>query len=341
MPKLNAQQSNTLSSLTSTSLSAGLTGQGLLPKITLKQLAIFVSIYQTGSTSAASEQLHLSQSAVSSALSELEERLTMPLFERIGRRLHKNENAHAIYTQAQAILGQCSALEQYHSYQAGRIHLGASTTIGNNVMPSLIQQLYTQMPDAQVTAFIGNTQDVVDQVEQLTVDLGLVEGKPRATDTKVIEQRAWRTDKLVVFAKKDSQWLAGMQPTLIQNQTDNADSQHYVYQVTPEQLSGLPLLVREPGSGTRQVIDEQLLQFIPQANVMMAVQQSEAVRNMVKADIGIGCLSQYVIDSELKQGSLVAIEVEGIDLQRVWWAIWHKDSFKSKLWQHFATQLGI
>ena len=71
-----------------------------LPKITLKQLAVFVSIYQTGSTSRASEQLHLSQSAVSSALGELEMRLQMPLFERVGRRLNPHSNAHPVYVQA-------------------------------------------------------------------------------------------------------------------------------------------------------------------------------------------------------------------------------------------------
>ncbi|MBO6199940.1 MAG: LysR family transcriptional regulator, partial [Psychrobacter sp.] len=78
----------------------------LLPRITLKQLSVFVSIYQTGSTSRASEALHLSQSAVSSALTELEARLQMPLFERVGRRLNQHPNAHPIYIQAQAILGQ-------------------------------------------------------------------------------------------------------------------------------------------------------------------------------------------------------------------------------------------
>lgn len=103
----------------------------ILPKITLKQLSVFVSIYQTGSTSRASEQLHLSQSAVSSALAALEERLQMPLFERVGRSLNPHSNAQAVYVQAQAILGQALTLEHYHKHQAGQLHIGASTTIGN------------------------------------------------------------------------------------------------------------------------------------------------------------------------------------------------------------------
>lgn len=297
-----------------------------VPKITLKQLAVFVSIYQTGSTSRASEELHLSQSAVSSSLTELESRLQMPLFERVGRRLNQHPNAHPIYIQAQAILGQSLTLEHYHQYQAGQIHIGASTTIGNYVLPSLLGKLYEALPDANVDMYIANTQEVVSEVEQLNIDIALVEGMPRPIDMKVIEQHKWRTDTLVIFAKRDSKWLQG-----IATYSEDEDC----YQLTINQLAQLPLLVREAGSGTRQIIDEQLLKYLPNAEVVKAIHQSEAIKHMVSADIGLGCLSQHVIETELATGTLVQVNVAGIDLSRTWWLVWHKARHQSPIWQTF------
>lgn len=302
----------------------------MLPKITLKQLSVFVSIYQTGSTSRASEELHLSQSAVSSALTELESRLQMPLFERVGRRLNQHPNAHPIYIQAQAILGQALTLEHYHKHQTGQIHIGASTTIGNYVLPPLLAKLYAALPDAHIDMYIANTQEVVGEVEQLNIDIALVEGMPRPTDMKVIEQRAWRTDTLMIFTKRDSKWLTGM---AAYNDADNC------YELSIAQLAKLPLLVREAGSGTRQIIDEQLLKHLPDAEIVMAIQQSEAIKHMVSADIGLGCLSQHVIQAELTEGALVQVKVAGIDLSRTWWLVWHKARHQSPIWQSFIDIL--
>lgn len=300
-----------------------------VPKITLKQLSVFVSIYQTGSTSLASEQLHLSQSAVSHALTELEDRLHMPLFERVGRRLSRHPNADAVFIQAQAILGQALTLEHYHQHRAGQICIGASTTIGNYALPPLLAQLYARLPDAHIDLYIANTKEVVTEVESLNIDMALVEGMPRPSDSKAIEQRAWRTDTLVLFAKQNSQWL----------NISDYDHHERCYRLSRQALAKLPLLVREVGSGTRQIIDEQLLQQLPEANTVMAIGQSEAIKNMVSADIGIGCLSQHVITAELAAGTLAAVKVPDIDLMRTWWLVWHKARHQSPIWQMFIDMI--
>lgn len=296
-----------------------------IPKITLKQLAVFVSIYQLGSTSRASVALNLSQSAVSSALMTLEERLQMPLFERVGRTLNPHPNARAFFIQAQAILGQAQSLEHYYQHKAGQLTIGASTTIGNYVLPTILAKLYEDMPDADIKVFIANTQEVVSDVEQLNIDIALVEGMPRPEDSHAVERKAWRTDDLVLFAKPDSQWL----------ERAYFDEATNCYEMAKQTLGKVPLLVREMGSGTRQVIDEQLLKQLPESINLMAIQQSEAIKNMVLADIGIGCLSQIVIDSELSEGTLVQVKVMGIDLARSWWLVWHKARHQSPIWQRF------
>ena len=104
----------------------------------------------------------------------------------------------------------------------------------------------------------------------------------------------------MVFAKRDSQWLSGLAAY-------HADE--HCYELNIEQLARLPLLVREAGSGTRQIIDEQLLKHLPHAEVVRAIQQSEAIKHMVSADIGLGCLSQHVIEIELAAGKVVTSKI--------------------------------
>lgn len=322
-----------------------------LPKITLKQLAVFTSVYELGSTSAASDELFLSQSAVSSALTQLEERLQMPLFERVGRRLEPHAYAEQIYVQAQAILGQISSLEQYHEHQGGQIRIGASTSIGNYVLPKLLAKLALTMPNADVDVRIANTKEIIAEVEQLRVDIALVEATPHPSNVKVLTQQVWRTDELVVFAKQGSRWLTPFerhasqktQSNKLKNLPPHDEPLPTVltsYELSTEQLASLPFIVREAGSGTRQIIDEKLLRHLPGVKVIMEIEHSEAIKRMVSADIGLGCLSQHVIEQELAAGELVQIEVAGLELSRQWWLVWHHASHQSTLWHHFVDILN-
>ena len=306
----------------------------MLPKISLKQMAVFASVYETGSTVDASDVLNLSQSAVSSALTAFEERLNLPLFERVGRRLEPHPYTQQIYIQVQAVLGQALSIEHYRKHQAGQMRIGASTTIGNYVLPEVIATMQQQLPDADIELHIANTQEVVAEVEQLRVDIALVEATPHPSNFKVLTQKRWRNDKLMVFARRDSRWLTPYVTALNQaNKTSLGKS----YQLTTTELARLPMIVRETGSGTRQSIDELLLQYLPDVQVVMEIAQSEAIKRMVMADIGVGCLSQHVIEHELASGELVVVEVAGLDLSRQWWMVWHTACHQSALWQHFVA----
>ena len=147
------------------------------PRVTLRQWAVFAAIAQCETTTAAGEQLGLSQSAVSSALAELESTLGHPLFDRHARRLHLNALGRQLLPQAQALLDHADALERATVQPNVRLKLAASSTIGNYVLPALLASFRQQIaPDSQLDVLIGNTQDVVDAVQRFEVDIGLIEG---------------------------------------------------------------------------------------------------------------------------------------------------------------------
>ncbi|WP_010373176.1 LysR substrate-binding domain-containing protein, partial [Xanthomonas vasicola] len=175
-------------------------------RLTLRQLLIFTAVADTGSTTAAGERVALSQSATSGALNELESLLGAQLFDRIGKRLLLNDNGRALLPQARALLDGVQEIEsQFGLGAAGvataplltRLRVGASTTIGNYVLPSLIAGYRTAWPGAAVDVVIGNTREVAAAVSRLEVDIGLIEGPCHESDVEVVP---WRQDALVIVA---------------------------------------------------------------------------------------------------------------------------------------------
>lgn len=100
----------------------------------------------------------------------------------------------------------------------------------------------------------------------------------------------------------------------------------------------MPFIIREQGSGTRQVVNEKLLVKLKEVNICMEIESSETIKNMVLADLGIGCLLYHVIKQALISGDLVKLNIKDTKLSRIWWVIWHKKRYQSDLWQCF---LGV
>lgn len=307
----------------------------MIPKITLRQLAIFVSVYQHSSTSQASQQLHLSQSAVSTAIQQLEDRLGMPLFERVGRGLVRHNNADAVYEQAQAMLAQADNLQHYQNQLGGSLSIGASTTIATYALPKLLASFVDDSGYQPIKVTVANSEEVVNAVASLQLDIGLIEATPHPTNINNMVIEPWQTDELVIFAKKNSRWLTN------QHQPINNDKKQALM-LSQQALSRLPLIVRELGSGTRQVINEKLLIKLKNTQVCMEVENSETIKKMVLADLGIGCLSHHIVQQELIDGQLTRLHIKDIELTRTWWVIWHKKRYQSALWQRFfkVMQLG-
>ena len=147
-------------------------------QISFRQLSVFDAVARTGSVSQAAIEISLGQSATSLSLRELEKSLGASLFERIGKKLVLNANGHRLRPQAHSLLqqGQDFYLDKGSEVLAGVIRLAASSTIGQYLLPQICSGFISRHPAVQVDLSIASTIEVIVKTEQMTVDLGLIEG---------------------------------------------------------------------------------------------------------------------------------------------------------------------
>ncbi|BCG08692.1 DNA-binding transcriptional regulator YeiE [Buttiauxella agrestis] len=269
--------------------------------ITLRQLEVFAEVLKSGSTTQASQMLALSQSAVSAALSDLEGQLGVQLFDRVGKRLVVNEHGRLLYPRVVGLLEQAIEVEQLFKEDNGAIRVFASSTIGNYILPEMIAHYRRDFPSLPLEMSVGNSQDVINAVADFRVDIGLIEGPSHMTE---LVTEPWLEDELVVFAPPDSALL--QQP------------------VTLDTLAKQPWILREKGSGTREIVDYLLLSHLPQFHLGMELGNSEAIKHAVRHGLGISCLSRRVIAEQLESGSLVEVPVPLPRLVRTLYRIHHR-----------------
>jgi DNA-binding transcriptional LysR family regulator len=285
--------------------------------ITLRQLEVFAEVLKSGSTTQASQRLALSQSAVSAALTDLEGQLGVQLFDRVGKRLVVNEHGRLLYPRALALLEQATEIEQLFREENGAIRVYASSTIGNYIMPEVIARYRRDFPDLPLELSVGNSQDVINAVADFRVDIGLIEGPCHSAD---IVAEPWLEDELVVFAAPDSPLLKS--------------------DVTLHSLAAAPWILRERGSGTRELVDYLLLSHLPQFHLGMELGNSEAIKHAVRHGLGISCLSRRVIAEQLATGSLVELTIPLPRLTRTLWRIHHRQKHISQALSRFFDYCG-
>lgn len=262
-------------------------------RLTLRQLQIFAAVAQTGSTSAAAEVVSLSQSAASSALNELERLLGLRLFDRAGKRLLLNDNGRALLPRALAQLDGAAAIEGLLDEDGPlslTLRIGASTTIGNYVLPRLLPQflgdhLTMERPSRLAQVRIGNTEAICEAVADFELDAGLVEGPSRIGELVLTP---WLQDEMVLVAS----------PSLLEDETRA---------FTAKRLEAMVWLLRESGSGTREVTDQLLLRHLRGYRSTLELGSSEAILGAAAAGLGVACLSRWVVADALGSGKVVEL----------------------------------
>lgn len=282
--------------------------------ITLRQLEVFAEVLKSGSTTQASQGLSLSQSAVSAALADLENQLGAQLFDRVGKRLVVNEHGRLLYPRTVALLEQASEIEQLFREDNGALRVFASSTIGNYLLPGMLAGWRKDFPDLPLELSVGNSQDVINAVADFRVDIGLIEGPCHMTE---LVSEPWLEDELVVFAAPDA--------AIFQRP------------VTLETLAEAHWILREQGSGTREIVDYLLLSHLPQFKLALELGNSEAIKHAVRHGMGISCLSRRVIEEQLTVGTLKEVAVPLPRLKRTLYRIHHRQKHLSKSLTRFLS----
>lgn len=285
-------------------------------KLTLRQLQIFAAVARSENVSRAAEALFMSQSAVSSALLELERLFDCPLFDRIGKSLRLNGTGRGLLPRAEDVLARAAELEAYlGGGSLGPLALGATLTIGNYLATLVVAEYLRRHPESRVDLSVANTLSVVESLVRCELDLGLIEGE--ANDPEV-ELEPWLEDEVVVFCAP-SHPLAGMPD------------------VSSALLARQDWIVREQGSGTRALFERAVAQPLGGLNIRLQLQHTEAIKRAVESGLGLGCLSRLSLREAFRRGSLVKIPTPQFDLRRHFYFAWHRQRHASAAMRTFVA----
>jgi DNA-binding transcriptional LysR family regulator len=266
------------------------------------RLVVFRAVAQHLSFRKAAEELYLTQPAVSLQIKALEEDLGVQLFERSGSRialttagktlLHYALQGNALLVRAEQ---EVVATSGNH---AGQLALGASTTIAQYVLPSLLSDFRREHARVHLTLISGNTEHIVSAVAQQDIALGFIEGPARSRDVKT---EPFLVDELVLVVPAVHDWAERSS-------------------ISCSELSATPLLMRERGSGTRRVIELALQhRHVKPASleIVMELDSTEAIKSAVEAGLGIGFVSRWALAKDARTGSSFKIvKIEGLCIQR-------------------------
>jgi DNA-binding transcriptional LysR family regulator len=273
-----------------------------LVEVNLNHLFLFRAVAEAGGFSRAAERIHVSQPAISMQVGELETQLGLTLFHRLGRGVKLTAAGQILLGYAQR-LGALAveaeqAMEEVRGLRRGHLAIGASTTIGVYLLPNLLGQYRRQYPEIDVRFDIANTDDILRRLVDGTLDAGLTEGLP--PDNDELETVVFLRDKLVPIAPPDHPRVKGGCKPL-----------------TLGQLCAEPMIIRESGSGTREVIDRALArrgQKLKRPSMVLG--STEAIKRAVAAGLGVAIVSHLTIQTEIASGQLAILPVRGFQLTR-------------------------
>jgi DNA-binding transcriptional LysR family regulator len=271
---------------------------------TLHQLQVFLKVTQTQSITKASEELHLTQPAVSIQLRNFQDQFDIPLTEVVGRKLFVTDFGKEIAIAAERILNEVNAINfktlAYKGQLTGRLKLSVVST-GKYIIPYFLADFLKQHKGIELILDVTNKAKVLESLEKNEVDFSLVSVLP---DNLQVEKEELMQNKLFLVGNKQEAYL-------------NNDYEKDI-------LESLPMIYREQGSGTRRIMEKFIEENRLPIHKKMELTSNEAVKQAVIAGLGYSIMPLIGLKNELLNNDLQIIPVKGFPIISTWHLIWVK-----------------
>jgi len=282
--------------------------------LTLKELEIFYALCEETHMQNVAKKLQLSQSAISLAIKSLENKLDVKLFDRIGKKLILNERGREFKSSTQKHFFALQDAKNHFKEDklSGVLKVASSKTIGNFITSNAILDYMIKYPNIKVFHKLLNSNEILKSLKDGEIDIGFIETE--CIDDR-LEKKIVAKDRLIVVSSDLS-----------------IDNEVYI-----DELKFKRWVLREKGSGTREIFLNSLGECKKEVEIFMEYSEFSQIKQLLKKDSNIiTCISKIAVEEELKKGDLQEIKIKNFEFLRNFYLIYHQDKYKSKIFESFC-----
>ena len=272
--------------------------------LNLHLLRLFATVAETGSFSRATTVLNLSQPAISQGVRDFELQLGCRLLDRSPKGVKPTREGRALMRHARSVFAAERAAEEelksLRGLDSGSLRIGASTTIATYLLPEYLGQFHQTYPGIDLHLVSANTRDIADLMLRHEIEIALVEG-PVEDDGLLSEP--WQTDIMTMIAAPSHPFAREDPP------------------IDPARLAEELLVIREPGSGSREVVNQALSAHAIQPSRTLEVGSTEAIKQLVAAGVGVSIVSRAAVKDQVALQRLRMTEIAGVAIERTLWQL--------------------
>jgi Transcriptional regulator len=266
------------------------------------RLIVFYTAAQHLNFTKTASALFISQPAVSKNIQELEKKLGVPLFERKGNNLNLTDPGQILYKYAQQIINLYNQagqeIQELQKGRKGNLVLGASTTISQYVLPALLADFLSQYPNNRIQSFQSNSRSIEEQLVDKTLDLGITEG---STDNRALKYIPFMKDELILVTNSQNPLLNQLKNPILSD------------------ITRLPLVLREQGSGTRTIIENALKDKrinLSEVQIEMILPSTESIKGYLAHRNSFAFLSIHTVQKEVLNNQLAIVDIPQLTIER-------------------------